>query len=248
MRWRSSPALVTSSLLFAIAGLASALGPLEYRDRGNRHEGVKGKPVSGYAIELLGAMVEPPHATASFPAQANLRFFLEQQLPLYLTVRERVPQTYYWLDSIETGTAWQPGAANEFSWPSGDVLRPLGLAPKDLLVLARLGTDVPGPRERVAPVLLQGEPGQPTSTYRLTFKTNSLARTRAYVVGPGSSTRLWESGPLLRRSAGIAFDVVWEAAAQPPGTYRIIVEGYFLNDNTGIHQEVELYHASRWPG
>ncbi len=237
--------------LFVFSGVlvslsAGAQDPLAYRDRGDRHEGVKSKPVSGYDIELIGAVIESGDvASTDLPERLALRFFLERAEEVYLTVRERDPEEFYWLDQVRPARAWLPQATNVFTWPSVDVLRPLRLTPSDLVALVRLGQSTPSRRERVAPVIL-GE-SQQVAAYRFTFKINATAKIRHRIFGPASSETPVASGPERRRSAGVPFDVRWTADGQPEGHYRLLVEGYFRNDNSRLLQEVQLFHTASWP-
>src|SRR6185436_9647898 len=115
--------LVTSVLGLVAFGIAG--DDFSYRDRGNRHEGTKPKPIGGYDVELLGAVVEPS-SMADFPDRAAVSFFLEREEPVCFLIREREPREYYRLDQVKPASPWRPGATNTFEWPSGEVLRPLG--------------------------------------------------------------------------------------------------------------------------
>ncbi len=228
--------------------VGAAAGDLAYRDRGDRHEGIRRQPIGGYDVQLLGAMVEPlPQVSAAFPEKASLRFYLGREEPVHLTVRERHPEESYWLDRAEG--PWRPRAANLFSWPRRDVLEPLGLRPAELLVLVRLGDDEPRLDERVAPVLFH-PPTSPEkiTRYRFTFKTQARARSRHAVYGPGSSEPLQPTTPYSPRSATVPFDVAWDATGRPEGTYRLVLEGYFSADNSPFRQVVEFFHSPVWPG
>ncbi|MFM9882145.1 MAG: hypothetical protein ACKVQT_03885 [Burkholderiales bacterium] len=77
--------------LVLVCGEAPAQSSIHYRDRGNRSEGVKGLPVTGYAIELLSFRAtyeEEPLPSGTTPPQYRLRFYLENadQVP-YLAIR-----------------------------------------------------------------------------------------------------------------------------------------------------------------
>jgi hypothetical protein len=212
-----------ATLTLAAALLTTAaVDPLAYGARDGRWEGVRSGPVSGYDVELLGAMVESEQATAAVPDELAVLFFLEDREDVYLTVRERDPLEYYWLDRVVPPKGWRGRTVNQFAWPSGDVLRPLGLAPSELVALARLGRDTPARRERVAPVVFPAvlRP-QTVSRYRFVFKTNGAAMLRHSVYGPGSDAPLLASEAHTRRAGGAPFDVRWDAGGAPEGRYRV---------------------------
>lgn len=55
---RRAWAALATLLAVALPLLAQYDPKLQYQNRGNRHEGLRPKPVSGYDIELLSALVE----------------------------------------------------------------------------------------------------------------------------------------------------------------------------------------------
>src|SRR5436853_280382 len=88
-------------LLIALPLLAQYDPALQYQDRGNRHEGLKLKPVSGYDIELLSALVDYREPSPTWPQTLHLKFFLPAAEPVFVNVRQPRPKTvYYWLDKI----------------------------------------------------------------------------------------------------------------------------------------------------
>lgn len=238
--------LVTTVLGLVTLGMAG--DNLIYRDRGSRYEGTKPKPIGGYEVELLGAVVEPL-PMADFPDRAAISFFLERDEPVHFLIREREPKEYYRLDQVKPTSPWRPRTTNTFAWPSGEVLRPLGLGPADLLFLVRLGADKPRSRERVAPVLLEpAAGGRKISGYRFTFRLQSTAKTRHAVYGPGSTDPLQPMTPYSKRAADTPFEISWSAEGRPEGTYLLVLESYFTADNVRLRQEVELFHSPTWPG
>ena len=67
---------------------------LEYQTRGDSwKEGVRPKPVSGYDIELISVLTDyrEPITGGSFPNQVKLRFYLDKEQPVFLTVRGSDP-------------------------------------------------------------------------------------------------------------------------------------------------------------
>ncbi len=239
--------LIASALGFVALGMAG--DDLSYRDRGNRHEGAKPKPIGGYDIELLGVMVEPvPVSSVQFQDKVAISFFLEREEPVHFLARELMSREFYWLDQVKPPSPWRPRATSTFSWPSSDVLRPLGLRPADLLFLVRLGHDKPRLEERVAPVLFEPAPsGRKISGYRFTFRTQATAKTRHALYGPGSTKPLEPVPPYSPRAADTPFAVSWNAEGRTEGNYRLVVEGYFTADNQRFTQGVEFFHSPVWP-
>lgn len=234
--------------ILGLVVLGMAGDDLSYQDRGDRYEGTKPKPIGGYEIELLGAIVEPlPSPGADFPERAAVSFFLDREETVHFLARERDPKDYYWLDQVKQSSPWRPRATNTFSWPSGDVLRPLGLRPADLLFLVRLGHDKPRSEERVAPVLFEpAADGRRIGGYRFTFRTQATAKIRHAVYGPASA-ELQPFTPYSQRSAATPFEIAWIADGQPEGTYRLVLQGYFPADSQRFVQVVEFFHNPAWP-
>lgn len=227
--------------------LLGAVDPLAYSDRGNRHEGVDPKPVSGYDIVLVGAVVETAGTETAWPEDASLAFFLDRPREVFITLRERRPKTYYWLDKVRPERPWRAKVTNVFTWPSKEVLRPLGLRPADLLLLARLDRELPSRRESVAPVMLAPAGGARIGTYRFTFKSNAVSQIGWSIFGPDDSDEPVATGTPSRYSADRPFDVRWDATGKPEGRYRLFLKGYFLSDNAKIELSVDFYHAPLWP-
>ena len=133
----------------------SASDSVSYQPRGNRSEGIKPKPVTGYDLELLSVLADFREAASELPPTLRVRFFLKESTLVSLTVREQRYKDYYWLDQVVPTSPWKAGF-NEFSWPTGDVLRRVD--PKfpieNLGVVARLTHDGPSADELVAPAIL----------------------------------------------------------------------------------------------
>jgi hypothetical protein len=238
-------------LLLLCAALAASGDDLSYRDRGNRHEGKKPRPIGGFDVDLLGAMAVPaaePPVGAGFGDTAAVSFFLPGGESPHLVVRERRPRHSYWLDQARPASPWRPRAVNTFTWPAGDVLRPLGIAPADLLVLVRLGDGSPQLEERVAPALLAPVPGGGRiGEYRFTFKTKGTAVIRHAVYGPGSQRPLEPAAPRVRRAAEVPFTLAWAAGSRPEGAYLLVLDGYFEGNSHPVQREVEFFHSPVWP-
>ena len=129
---------------------------LDYQNRGDRFEGVKPKPVSGYDIEVISVLADYHVPAERLPDQLRVGFYLQRHTPVYLTIREQDYRLYYWLDRVKPAKEWQAKSVNEYTWSTGAVLRQLDqkLNPYELGVLIRLGRETPAENEEIAPAIL----------------------------------------------------------------------------------------------
>ena len=98
---------------------------LDYQNRGDHFEGIRPKPVSGYDIEIISVLVDYQEPADLLPDQLRVTFYLQSQTPVYLIVREQDYRLFYWLDRVKPTKEWQAKSINEFTWPTGAVLRQL---------------------------------------------------------------------------------------------------------------------------
>jgi hypothetical protein len=122
----NKPRLMMSVMFcLLVVWASSALGEmhLQYRNRGNRYEGVRPKPVSGYDIELISARVGYKEAGKQMPERLKVQVYLAQPSQVHLTVRELDYKYYYWMDKVQPAKPWQPGFDNVFDWPTREVIQ-----------------------------------------------------------------------------------------------------------------------------
>lgn len=218
---------------------------LQYQNRGNRHEGLKPKPVSGYAVELLSALVDYREPSPTWPPTLRLRFYLPTAEPAFIIVRQPRPRTtYYWLDKAVPAAPWRPRAFNEFSWETASVLRNLPrMTVEELGAVVRLGREDGSQREWIAPAaLFHTQPPTTASGYRFTFKTNGSAYVTAKIYR--GETMIYHR-PQNRERPGSPFTLSWAADGHTDGEYRLVVSGYF-DDNTQLAKEIVFHHRASW--
>lgn len=232
-------------LLISVPLLAQIDPRLEYQNRGNRHEGLKPKPVSGYDIELLSALVDYRESSSAWPQTLRLKFYLPAAEPVFVTVRQPRPKTtYYWLDKVvEPRPAWRPGTFNEFAWPTETVLTKLStMTLDDLCVVVRLRQKDPSRRERIAPAaLFHTQPPSVASGYRFIFKTNGTAHVTCRIYSGDK-----EVYQQPQKRADSPFTVSWNAQGQKEGEYRLVLSGYFDTNNDALAKEVVFHHRASW--
>jgi len=219
---------------------------LDYQNRGDRYEGVRPKPVSGYDIELLSVLADYQESATQLPAQLRIGFYLESPTPVHLTVREQDYRLYYWLDRVKPAKGWQAKSANEYTWPTSPVLQQLDqkLNPYELGVVIRLGRDTPAENEEIAPAILYHTlPPKKIGGYLFTMKTNGDARLLCKVFRGKDPTELMTQA-FRRIPGGRPFTVHWEAQSAQEGQYALVCNGYFLDTNQPLRQTVRFFH---WP-
>jgi hypothetical protein len=225
--------------------LAQYDAKLQYQDRGSRHEGLKPKPVSGYDIELLSALVDYREPSSGWPPTLQIKFYLPGDEPVFVTVRQPRPKTaYYWLDKVVPPAPWRPRALNEYSWPTEPVLKQLSsVTPDDLGVVVRLRQEDPSKKETVAPAaFFHTHPPAAADGYRFTLKTNGTAYVTCRIYRGEQEVY---HRPQNRERAGSPFTLSWDARAQPDGEYRLELSGYFEN-NIELAKEIVFYHRASW--
>ncbi len=219
---------------------------LQYQQRGDRYEGVKPKPVSGYDIELISVLVDyqEPVETERFPERLSLRFYLEGDDIVHLIVRELDYRAYYWLDKVRPATPWKSGFQNVFTWPTDPVLNQL--VPKldlyDMGALVRLGSATSSTVERVAPaVLYYAHPPATIEGYLFTMKTGEDARLMAAILQQETGQTM-NVQKFRRKRAGRPFTIQWNARDALPGSYVLKITGFSLSTNQSINKEVHFFH------
>jgi hypothetical protein len=226
---------------------ASADEALRYGPRVNRHEGVRAKPVSGFGVELLSAIVAVRDRPEDLGDYWRVRFFLPRRDDVHIVVRELDYKEYYWLDKVDPPRPWKQGYENVFSWPTADVVRPLGLRISDMGVVARLGQEEPGAVEKVAPaVFYQSRFPRNVSAYLFHFKVRETSQLNWAIYQMQGGTRV-ASGESWRQGGGRPFSVKWDVTSSSiqEGAYRLVLSGYVLSNNDRISQVVEFYHRPK---
>lgn len=236
-----------------VTGTALAQPSVEYRNRGDRNEGIRALPVSGYKAELLSfrATYEEPLPAQRTPALYRLRFFLDKSAPAYVVVREVENKHSYWLDQVKPVTSWKPGFDNVFEWSTRDVIAQLPgptLKLYDLGVTVRVGSVDPSDLERVAPAILYYSSLPPwVAGYAFVFKTNATARLEFSVEkSDGTPVKVAPEPRVLQRwSYGMPLRVDWDATNAEPGQYRLKMVGRVLENNERFGKEVEFFHQPK---
>lgn len=236
--------IIYLSFVFLLLFLSPVLADeLEYQDRGNRYEGIKPKPVSGYDIELISALVDYQESTTRLPKWFRIKFYLKHSDSVYVTVRELDYKEYYWMDEVTPPITWKQGFDNEFNWQTEVVFQYLKtIKMYDLGAVARLGKKGPQKKENIAPVIFyHSQLPTKVTGYLFTFKTSNDARVTASVRKNGYTEPLFEQ-TFRRQRADRPFTVYWDSSGVSEGEYTLKLKGFLLDTNDPIEQNVHFYH------
>lgn len=214
---------------------------MKYQDRGNRYEGIKGTPVSD-RVELISAMVDYNEKLNRTPDQFKLKFYLNQQVPVFVTVREIDNRHNYLMDKLRPASGWRQGFGNEFQWPTQEVIKRSGIQLYDLGAVAQLDRDDPSLDMRVAPVILfssqlPGSIGRYSFTFRVSRKADvTCLFSRDQDNSPVISTQSFETPGQRPRT------VNWNASNAGEGWYRLKINVVYRNNAQERNQIVHFYH------
>ena len=244
MRCRFIFTILHISLSILLPTILLAQSELEYQIREGYYEGVRPKPVSGFDIELISVLADYQEQADRLPDQLRVKFYLENQTAVHLTVREQDYKLFYWLDRVKPGKDWHVKSLNDFTWPTAVVLRRLDqkLNMYDLGVLVRLRRESPTSVEEVAPAILYHSqlPGK-VDGYLFTIKINGDGRLSCSIYREGEASAVMTK-TYQRIPGGRPFTVRWEVKDAKEGTYSLVCKGYFLDSHQPIQQTVRFYH------
>jgi len=232
------------SVLILIPSQGQAQTRLEYQDRGNRFEGIRPSPVSGYDIELISSLIDYGEELSGMPDELNLRFFANRADQISVTVREIDNQKFYWLDRVRLRAASTLGDANTFGWDTRTVLQrispPLHVA--DLGVVVRVGRPEPSADEWISPAAVFATT-VPTKVggYLFTFRPCCDANVSCALYADGVEKPL--ATQIFRRTpGGRPFTCRVDATSLAQGPYRLVLVGYLTETNQRIRQIVQFVH------
>lgn len=220
---------------------------LTYQDRGDRCEGIKPKPVSGYDIELISAVVDYREVSKSKPDYFKLRFYLpHKNTPANVKVRELEYYFSYWMDKVNPDPPWGKGI-NDYQWSTQEVIKHLKkLNMYDLGVLVHLGNNRSSVKEHITPVIFyHSELPERISGYLFTFKTYGDVELEYDVIKQSTGTSVLSKE--ANKKLGVQrhaqpFQIRWKSLTAEEGHYKLILEGFKVSNYMPIYHTVSFYH------
>ena len=246
---RGTPSL---RVLYCLAWLAvvfplSAQGPLAYKARGNRLEGLADRPNARNDYELLGFFAYDEPGDLSPAGRLSLTYYVPSGATVEgIKVAEIVRETQYEM------TPQQPpgisGQWNTFSdWPEGEVLAPANVDLSNLgVVVSLLNTSLP---DLYAPVLLyRGRPPANVSSYELWFASRRQLRSISCTLMEGAHSTPCSSTasatPSVRsiNKGPVCFTIDASRIQGPtPATVAVHIHGDYANTMSGEALDAEFH-------
>jgi hypothetical protein len=211
--------------------------------RGDRHEGIKSRPVSGgNVIELVSAVSGV--STGSILESCQLKFYVPQPYTINdIVVQELRPDTFYWLDRVQK--EWHSGF-NYYQWSAKEVIKPLKIEDISKLgVVVRLDKQSKEVREYVVPTAFySGDMSSSTSEYYFTFRSLAGISDMSYEIYDEQSK---SDTPLLSSDLAPVYDTqtfvvrLEGKSLQREGFYELLVKGV-TSGSSSMSKKIFFYH------
>jgi len=214
---------------------------LDYQPREDRWEGIQPRQVSGFDIELLSALVDYSESQSGFPATYKLLFYVTESAKINLTVSELIPKQYYVMDKVREKETWRKGF-NSYQWPTETVIKPLKLTMDQLGVVAYVNREANRSTEVAPVVFYHSQPPTRINRYRFAFKVGETANLNYAIYQGENPEAFFEAPKLSRKVGGEPFMITWDSSQAPAGEYELVVEGYFVQNNSKFRKTIKFYH------
>jgi hypothetical protein len=214
----------------------------KYKDRGNRKEGIKPFDVSGCDLELLSFLSYLEPAREDTTVGLKVRFFVPQDTNVFISAKELMPQKSYLMHPDTT--YWREGWCEFSPWPTGEVLKPLGIAPNQLGIVARLRKDWVGSGGVIPLCIYHTRPIAKVEKYTLHLRSKENLSKVQYTL-----RRLGSKEPVIGRITlrskfygAVAFPITFDLDDQRPGYFKLIVKCEFEGKIGGPKRNFVFYH------
>jgi hypothetical protein len=214
--------------------------PYLYKQRGNRNEGIKGIPVSAPDLELVSFVAYREQLDAGSDADLKLRFYMKGDGDLYITAKELVVSRYYVMNP--TQTKWRRGWQEFSPWPTGEVLRPLGISVDQIGIVGRPDGTLVGSGEIVPLILYRSKLPPSLTRYTLHCRPKEDLRSVTYRVYRIADGKLISSDLLRNLIGGTTFRLVVDLPGEKMGDYKIVLEGNYKERLGGPTRTYRFFH------
>lgn len=241
----TSNVVLSVLLAFPTASLVRADEWVLKTEFDNRFEGQIERLVGAADLELLSFTASFEHYDTQQPTNLNLGFYLPVDAPVFIRAGELMIRRFYRMQSKPA--AWTEGAWNTFGpWETGAVLNRLHIAPGNLGITVRLGSQT---SNRFAPALVwHSQRVESISRYQLVLRPGTSLGALSYqLLESGNGTQLLQKQLDIEQIAGQPFAVVIDALNLPAGELRLLVSSETRYGETGPHREYHFFHQPSLP-
>jgi hypothetical protein len=243
MRTQRSFCALLALAVFVPASTSAVDDDYNYRQHGNRMEGLRRIPTSGSDVDLLSFIACRERISTQGGANLRIGFYVPSAGAVHLIATEigRHGPSHYQMRPLQK--TWDAGWQEFGPWPTTDVLVPLGIPLESIGVVARVGTESEG-SGAITPVALYAN-SRPTdcATYSMwLLPTNTLSTLD--VVVASAAGHIFHRDRLLALPANAPFQVTFSLKAAPDGEYRAFLDGRELDRTTGPARRFTFHHQA----
>jgi hypothetical protein len=232
------------SFIFLGTNLLLGQSGLEYRKRGDRYEGLMDRLVgASRKIDIVSAMVTYEDKAPQIPDSLKIRYCLDQPRTVYVSVREKIPNVLYGMDTTRPASGSRGGFQNEYQWSTGEVIRKIdGFTDMyQLAVLARLDEKT-GFEQSIVPVIFyHTNLPRSVSGYLFTFVSPADANIE-WTFSDVDGRRL-SSGVHKGAARGDLVEVAWNAS-RSDGWYKLSIHAAAAISSSDVYGVVHFFHCN----
>lgn len=214
-----------------------------YSQRKGRKEGLRKVPTDAYDLDLISFIVYRENFSLQSTKQLRIKFFLKNQDNVHITAvnLEGKGRSNYQMKPLLTSynSGWQ-----EFnSWPIDDVIKPLGINPNSIGVIAKKSFDRPGSCT-IIPVILYEDyyPEQPDNYTIHLLPKNTLSYINYWVISVDDGNVIVPEDELTNKPANIPFKISFSLRGQKKGKYKLMISTEELGSTLGPDRYYVFYH------
>jgi hypothetical protein len=219
--------------------------PYGYKERENRREGRECiAPMSAPDLQLVSCIAYREKTERNSDVDLKIRFYLEKDTTVFITAKELNSRYFYKMSPIRT--RWLSGW-NEFGpWPTGDVLRPLGLLLNDIGLTGRICTKYQIGSGRIAPLIIyhSGLP-EKISRYQFYFiSIQDLEEVTYKIYENDRDSPFYTDKISMELYGGVPFPITVDLSDNNEGLIRMVLDCKYKNRVGGPQRTYTFYHKT----
>lgn len=215
----------------------------KYSERKGRMEGLRKVPTDAFDLDLISFIAYRENFSLQSTKHLNIKFFLENNDNVYITAVNLTGEgrSNYQMKPLKTyyNSGWQ-----EFnSWPIGDVIKPLGINPNNIGIIAKKSFDRPGSGIIVPIILYENNYPEQQDKYTIhLLPKNTLSYINYWVISIDDNHVIVPEDELTNKPANIPFKISFSLKGQKKGKYKLMISTEELGSTVGPDRYFEFYH------